>query len=123
MSHRLEIAAKAERDISSQHEWYCKNAGEEVADRYVAAVREATYRLKTQPGLGSSRKFKRRGLARIRAIRVDRPFDVHLVFYRCDETTVTVEYVKHGALDLPKHLREVEAIYGIASATTVTAQP
>jgi plasmid stabilization system protein ParE len=121
MSLRLEITAEAESDISSQYDWYCKEATEEVANRYVAAVRETTYRLKTQPGIGSVRKFRRRSLYGIRAIRVDQPFNVHLIFYRYDETSVTVEYVIHGARDLPNHLREVEAVYGAAPAATVVA--
>ena len=121
MSLRLEIAEQAEGNILSQYEWYCENANEEVASQYLGAVRETIYRLKTHPGLGSFRKFRRRSLAGIRAVNVDSPYDVHLVFYRHDETTLTVEYVIHGARDLSKHLRESEVVYGAAQASTERA--
>jgi plasmid stabilization system protein ParE len=121
MSLQLEIGEEAEANLASQYERYCKEATEEVAERYLRAVRETIHRLRTQPGIGSVRKFRRRSLAGIRAIKVDIPFDVYLIFYRYDETVLTVEYVVHGARDLPHLLREEAALYGAMPAGTMAA--
>jgi toxin ParE1/3/4 len=123
MSLRLEIAGQAEGNISSQYEWYCKTATEEVAEDYLMAVRQTINRLSAQPGIGSARKFRRRSLAGIRAIKVESPFDAFLILYPYDESVLKVEYVIHGARDIPRRLHEDPAVYGAAPASTPALQP
>ena len=42
---------------------------------------------------------------------VGRRFDAHLIFYRCSETSISIERVMHGARDLPQRLLEAPEGY------------
>ena len=42
---------------------------------------------------------------------VGRRFCEHLIFYRCRETSVSIERVMHGARDLPQRLLEAPEGY------------
>ena len=93
-------------DFALQYGWYLEEAGERVAERYMAAVEDALRRLTVNPKLGRLRKFRAPALRAIRNLRVAPPFGVHLIFYRHVDDTVIVERVMHGARDLPRRLLE-----------------
>lgn len=93
-------------DFDLQYRWYLREAGEEVAERYFAAVLLTVRDLAQHPGLGRVRKFQAEALQGLRSFRVSRPFHRHLIFYRASETELSVERVMHGTRDLPRRLQE-----------------
>ena len=94
-------------DFDLQYRWYLREAGEEVAERYFAAVLANVRELARHPGLGRQRKFRGEALQGLRSFRVDRPFHRHLIFYHATENELFAERVMHGTRDLPRRLREV----------------
>lgn len=93
-------------DFDLQYRWYLREASEEVAERYFAAVLATVRELALHPGLGRERKFRDEALQGLRSFRVTRPFHRHLIFYRATETELFVERVMHGTRDVPRRLRE-----------------
>jgi plasmid stabilization system protein ParE len=101
--HRSEFF---DEDFDLQFRWYLARAGEEIAERYLAAVLVSLRSLCRQPDLGRLRRFRSAELKGIRSYRVQPPFNVHLIFYRCSESELVAERVMHGARDLPRRLLE-----------------
>ena len=93
-------------DFELQYRWYLREAGEEIAERYFAAVIAALHRLARNPGLGRERKFRSEALKGLHSQQVSRPFGRHLIFYRYTDTDLFAERVMHGMRDLPRRLRE-----------------
>ena len=93
-------------DFEQQARWYLREAGETVARRYLSALDATLSLLCQQPGIGRVRRFRHPLLKGIRSFRVNPPFNLHLIFYRFDATTLYVERVMHGARDLPRRLVE-----------------
>ena len=52
------------RDLDLQYEWYAENAGEDVAERYLAAMEKSRLSLCQQPDLGRICHFRSRRLAK-----------------------------------------------------------
>ena len=99
-----EIKPEAEQDIALQHEWYARKAGEDVAERYLAAFRTSIEELVRQPDLGKLRHFRAASLRDVRSLSIQRPFQVHLIFYCYSATKLEVIRVLHGMRDLPRRL-------------------
>lgn len=93
-------------DFEQQARWYVQEAGVVVARRYLSALDATLTPHCQQPGLGRVRRFRHPLLKGIRSFRVNPPFNLHLVFYRHDSTTLYAELVMHGARDLPRRLVE-----------------
>ena len=106
MSLALRRSDDFNRDFEHSYRWYLEQAGEEVAEGFLAAVLATLRQLATHPGLGVQRRFRRASLRGIRSFKVEAPFAVILVFYRFTETELIAERLMHGARDLPRRLVE-----------------
>ncbi len=100
------VGADAALDIDLEYEWYSEKAGEDVADRYLAAVEKTKDVLCRQPDLGHLCRFRDRRLVKLRSRRVESPFGKHLIFYREENGVLTIFRVLHGMRDLPRRLLE-----------------
>ena len=107
MSLALHRSDYFNEDFDLQYRWYLREAGEEIAERYFAAVLASLRELARHPGLGRERRFRDEALKGLRSFRIGRPFHRHLVFYRATENELFAERVMHGTRDLPRRLREV----------------
>jgi plasmid stabilization system protein ParE len=97
-------------DLEHYAAWYQREAGWEVAERFLRAVGTTLLRLADMPGLGHPTRFTAPVLRNLRVCAVERPFEKHLIFYRFEETTLYVERSIHGARDLPRRLRQPPGI-------------
>ena len=116
MSLRPEIRTRARGDMLRQFRWYCKHATLEVADSFMAEVDAEILRLSARPNVGVRCRFPGMS-ARFQDyyfVPLSRPYDVFLVFYKFDATSLLVLRVLHGSRDMPRRLREAAAIYGVA---------
>lgn len=91
-------------DFERQFEWYVRKASWDVARRYLLAVDQTLKDLSDSPGSGRLRRFSDRRLRGIRSLRVRRPFDMHVIFYRITSTALLAERLVHGARDLERRL-------------------
>lgn len=93
-------------DVEQQFEWYARNAGWDIAERYLAAV-ESTCRLLAQyPQLGPFAHFNHPRLRAWRFFVISKPFKKHIIFYELDDACVTLRRAMHGHRDLPRRLLE-----------------
>ena len=67
------ISGRAEADLTNQYRWYCDNAGEQVAERFLAAFDAAVKRLADFPDMGRLRRFRDPALSGLRSLGVSRP--------------------------------------------------
>ena len=93
-------------DFDLQYRWYLAHAGEEMAERFLAAVLATLNTLAARPDLGRRRKFHHPALREIRSFRVNRPFERILIFYRVTNETLEAWRLMHGARNLPRRLIE-----------------
>ncbi len=93
-------------DFEHVARWYVREAGVEVARRWLDALDATLMEFKATPGLGRLRRFAHPELHGLRSFRVQRPFHRYLVFYRWTADELSVERVVHGSRDLPKRLLE-----------------
>ena len=105
------ISGRAEADMTNQYRWYLHNAGEPVAERFLAEFDATVKRLAQIPDLGRLRRFRDPELAGLRSLAVHGRFGAHLIFYRGSEAGVSVERVMHGSRDLPQRLLEAPEGY------------
>ncbi len=97
----LGISQLAAHDLQEIYDYSVEQWGSEVAEEYLDDIQEALNRLRTSPDL----------------LRVKPEFSPHLYFHRvrrhflvCSliEGNIYLLTVKHGSLDLPKRLAELE---------------
>ena len=93
-------------DFDLEYRGYLREASEEVAERYYAAVNSTLDELARQPGLGRRRQFRHAELKGLPAFQVRRPYGVHLIFYRHTDSELFAERIMHGARNLPRRLLE-----------------
>jgi toxin ParE1/3/4 len=93
-------------DFEQQARWYVREAGEEVARKYLRALEATLLGLCEHPAMGRVRRFRHAQLRGLRSFRVEPPFNRHLIFYRVDTSLLYAERVMHGARNLPRRLRE-----------------
>lgn len=86
--------------------WYVREAGTEVAQKWLEALDATVEELESTLGLGRLRRFPHPELQGLRSFRVQRPFHRYLVFYRWSPEELSVERVMHGSRDLPHRLLE-----------------
>lgn len=101
---RHEVSENAREDLALQYEWYLREAGEHIAERYLNAFRQSLDLISRQPEIGNVRKFRSKQLSGIRSFQLLGAFRVHLVFYRIEAEALVVFRVLHGMRDLPKRL-------------------
>ena len=106
MSLALHRSVYFNEDFDLQYRWYLREAGEDVAERYLTSVIHTLHELRPHPAMGRERKFHHEALKGLRSFYVERPFQRHLIFYRVTETEFFAERVMHGMRDLPRRLRE-----------------
>lgn len=94
-------------DFDRQYRWYLEQAGEDVAERFLEAMKRTLRRLSEQPELGRRRKFRNPALRNLRSHRVERPFDRVLIFYRLTDGGLEAWRLTDGARDLPRRLAEL----------------
>ncbi len=119
MSLHPEVKLRARGDTVRQYRWYFEHASVEVADCYLKAVDSAIRKLSERPHWGVLCRFRAARFRGFRYIPLERPFDVFLLFYRFDSTTLEVMRVLHGARDIPRRLREIAPTYGAAPPTLI----
>jgi plasmid stabilization system protein ParE len=106
MSLTVKKASVFIADFEIQYEWYWEKAGLGVAERNKVAVNETLQFLARHPAIGRLRSFRHPRLKGLRSFQVQRPFHIHLVFYRFDTTAICAERIMHGARDLPRRLAQ-----------------
>jgi plasmid stabilization system protein ParE len=106
MSLALHRSDDFNADFDLQYRWYLREAGEEIAERYLAAVISRLRDLAQHPGAGRERKFRHEELKGMRSFVLARPFHRHIIFYRVVNDTLSAERILHGMRDLPQRLRE-----------------
>ena len=103
---RIEVGEDARQDLALQHAWYAREAGIDIAERYLSCFRRTVEELARKPDLGRPRRFRSKRLQHIRSCPVTAPFRVHLIFYRVEGECLVVFRVMHGMRDLPRRLIE-----------------
>jgi toxin ParE1/3/4 len=106
MNFRVRRSAFFREDFDRQFRWYLEHAGERVAVRFLAAVTHTVERLTRRPEIGRKRRFRHPELQGFHSLRVQPPFDAHLLFYRVIDSEISIERMLHGRRDLPQRLRE-----------------
>jgi len=106
MSLGSSISGRAEADLTHQYRWYTDNDRLDVAEDFLAAFHSTVLRLQRNPSIGRQRRFRSLELQGLRSFAMSPRFSSHLVFYRADTRTVTIERVMYGGRDLPKRLVE-----------------
>lgn len=106
MKREISIARRAELDLTRQYAWYFQRAGTDVAERYLVFIDEMISKLSEIPSLGRRRRFRSPELAGIHSKTAAAPFGVHLIFYRFDQSHLSIERIIHGARDLERRLSE-----------------
>lgn len=96
--HRLSRAADA--DVVQGYDWYLREAGPDVADRFLYAVQDALEHVARHPGTGSSRYTPL--VPNLRFWLLDAfPY---MVFYMERPDAVEIVRVLHQARNVPAHL-------------------
>jgi plasmid stabilization system protein ParE len=93
-------------DVERQYEWYAVEAGWEVAERFLVAVRATCDLLGLYPFLGSNIRSNHPRLKGWRSFVVLRPFNRHILFYEVTGGEVLLRRAIHGNRDIPRHLAE-----------------
>lgn len=78
-------------DVEIQFRWYFEKADLEVARRYRCAIEATILKLRQRPVLGRPRFQSDPELRGIRCCLVVKPFAKHLLFYRIDGESLTLE--------------------------------
>ncbi|WP_114953213.1 type II toxin-antitoxin system RelE/ParE family toxin [Sphingosinicella terrae] len=95
----VEASKLALRDLEEAAEYYRREAGGDVALRFIEAAEAAFTAISERPGSGSSRFAHELNIPGLRSRRTGRfPF---LVFYSEHESHVRVLRVLHGQRDIP----------------------
>ena len=90
--------AAARQDLIDHYVYLAGNAGEEVADRFLACAEQSFADLVAQPEIGAPLTLRRPELGGLRKWRV-RDFEDVLIFYRPRPDGVSIVRVLHGAMD------------------------
>ena len=90
--------AAARQDLVDHYVYLVGNAGEEVADRFLARAEQSFADLVAHPEMGAPLVLRRPELAGLRKWRV-RNFEDVLIFYRPRPEGVSIVRVLHGAMD------------------------
>jgi len=93
------IRATARREIKGHAIYLEQHAGAEVADRFLAGVRESFEDLARMPRMGVPCGFRRPSARHLRRWPV-KGFENWLIFYQAKENGIEVVHLMHGARDI-----------------------
>jgi len=93
-------------DVERQFEWYFIHANQEIADRYLEALKATIQLLEQYPQIGPHGGFHHSRLREWRFFLVFRPFNKHVLFYEISGENVIMRRAMHGHRNLPKRLLE-----------------
>lgn len=93
-------------DLLKQVDWYERNAGVFIAERFVSAVEKTLAALSLNPSIGRRRFPSEPQFTDLRSFPVSKPFNRILIFYRCDSRVFYAERLIHGGRDLQRRLSE-----------------
>jgi toxin ParE1/3/4 len=96
----------ARRDVEAAIDYYIREAGPEVARRFIAALESAYRTIAEHPAAGSPRYAHALALAGLRSRQLMRFH--HLVFYVERDEHIDVWRVLHAQRDIPAGLQEPE---------------
>jgi toxin ParE1/3/4 len=98
MSLRLSVAVVADTDLQDHAAWLRNEAGQDTADRFLAAADREFVKLVDAPGLGSPVDTRDPELAGAQKWRVT-GFPRQLIFYVVEEDALVILRVLHAASD------------------------
>ena len=104
MKLAVSISGRAEADLTHQYRWFSDNGGVDIADRFLRAFDATVTNLARMPSLERMRGFRATELAGMRSFAIGGNFGAHLIFYRANESILSIERVMHGARDLEQRL-------------------
>jgi len=96
---RVTLSDLAIADILEQADWYERQAGPALPQRWERGVTRTLLRIIQRPRAGSPCRFKASELGGIRRVAVS-GFPKHLIFYQFQRDEVVVLRIVHGARDL-----------------------
>ena len=96
---RITLSELAIADIVEQADWYERQAGPELPQRWERGVTRTLLQILQRPGAGAPCHFKAGELRDVRLVAVSR-FPTHLLFYQFQEGEIVVLRVIHGARDI-----------------------
>jgi toxin ParE1/3/4 len=108
MTQPVTQRSRARLDLLKQFVYFGEQAGEELAERYFAAVDKTCHQLVKHPQIGT---LYNSGIARLDGLRRFPVigFDSYLVFYRAHDNGIDVIRILHGARDIDNLFAEEEA--------------
>lgn len=95
---RILIRAAARRDLADIYQWLDREAGADIAERFLAAADHEFGQLAEGPGLGSRVRLSSPHLRRLRKWRV-KGFENVLIFYEPRPGGISIMRVIHAARD------------------------
>jgi toxin ParE1/3/4 len=98
---RLVLTDAAIADILDQADWYLRQSGCPLAQRWEKAVTSAIGSVLRHPAAGVSCTFQAPELRGLKRKAIPR-FPKHLLFYKFDDEEVVVLRIVHGARDLER---------------------
>ena len=98
---RITLSELAIADILEQADWYERQAGSALPQRWERGVTRTLLQIAQRPRAGSPCRFKAGELGGIRRAAVS-GFPKHLIFYQFQRDEVVVLRVVHGARDLER---------------------
>lgn len=101
--NRLVLSDAAAADIVEQADWYQRQSGPALAERWENAATSAITRVVSRPAVGTPCEFRSRELRTLRRANIP-GFRKHLLFYTFDSEEVFIIRVVHGARDLEQLL-------------------
>jgi toxin ParE1/3/4 len=94
------VRAAARRELKTLTLYLREHGGADVAERFLAAVRETFETLASMPDMGLLCGFRRRATRRMRRFPVQGAFENWLVFYLPKRGGIEVVHILHGARDI-----------------------
>ena len=91
---------QAEEDLDSQLDYYVREAGLDVAMRYLGGIERAIHFLYLHPDAGSSKDFGNPALKGLRSWPVPGFEEIRIYYLRPDENTIRIVRILHGKRDL-----------------------
>ncbi|MBL8695209.1 MAG: type II toxin-antitoxin system RelE/ParE family toxin [Planctomycetes bacterium] len=105
MRLRSVIRPRAQADIEEAFDYYVREAGIEIADRFVDCVAKTLELISSNPSIGSPRRWMNPSLSNLRSWHVGE-FDKFRVYYVIQPETIEVVRVLHGAREVRELLSE-----------------
>lgn len=126
MKSAITLGPRAEEDVLEIADFFAREAGADVANRFLVAVYATIRSLQAMPGRGSPRLSERAELASLRVLHV-RGFESYALFYRCGSEAITIDRILHGARDIGRILRDDDEFGAVheapSEANSVYAMP